>query len=112
MAPGIDCPSLFCAEEVSGSAWDDDSNSSYGEVDLVDDLYNVVLQGFPVKSEQAISDLLEKESLLTPEADYLARFQSNRLNVGARQNAISWMLKVLALCFPQWGGTQKPDQKS
>ena len=48
MGPGIACvPSLFCAEEVSGSGWDDES-SSYGEVDLVDDLYNGVLQGFPV----------------------------------------------------------------
>ncbi|CAM6084917.1 unnamed protein product [Calypogeia fissa] len=96
MAPGIDCvPSLFCAEEVSGSGWDDES-SSYGEVDLVDDLYNVVLQGFPVKNEQAISALLEKECRLMPEADYLARFQSEGLNAGARQNAISWMLKVQA----------------
>lgn len=90
MAPGIDCaPSLFCAEEV----WDDES-STFAEVDLVDDFYNVVLQGFPVKSEQAISALLEKECRLMPEADYLARFQSQGLNAGARQSAISWMLKV------------------
>ena len=95
MAPSVDCmASLYCAEDVSGSAWDDDERCEYTEVQTVNDFHPAVFLDFPVTDEEAISTLLQKESHYMPEEDYLERYHARSLNAGARQNAIRWMLKV------------------
>lgn len=95
MVPSVDCmASLYCAEDVSGSAWDDDERCEYTEVQTVNDFHPAVFLDFPVTDEEAISTLLQKESHYMPEEDYLERYHSRSLNTGARQNAIRWMLKV------------------
>ncbi len=101
MAPSIDCiASLYCAEDVSGSAWDDEEeedNKNREEVEGVQrsiHVQPVVFLDFPVEDEEAISMLMQKEACYMPEADYSGRYESNDLNAAARQDAISWMLKV------------------
>ncbi|KAH9575838.1 hypothetical protein CY35_01G132200 [Sphagnum magellanicum] len=103
MAPSIDCiASLYCAEDVSGSAWDDEEeedNKNREEMEGVQrsiHVQPVVFLDFPVEDEEAISMLMQKEACYMPEADYSGRYESNDLNAAARQDAINWMLKVQA----------------
>ncbi len=98
MAPSIDCiASLYCAEDVTGGEWDDEEQES-GQIEVqrltTDFLQPIVFLDFPVEDDDAIAVLLQKESRYMPEADYPGRYRSRDLNAGARQNAISWMLKV------------------
>jgi cyclin D1/2/4 len=100
MAPSIDCiASLYCAEDVTGGEWDDEEQES-GQMEVqrltTDLLQPIVFLDFPVEDDDAIAVLLQKESRYMPEADYPGRYRSRDLNAGARQNAISWMLKVQA----------------
>lgn len=104
MAPSIDCiASLYCAEDVSGSGWDDENEGTDCALQVVNDLFHssstatttaTVFLDFPVEDEEAISTLLQKEAHSMPEEDYLGRYHARSLNAGARQNAIRWMLKV------------------
>jgi len=106
MAPSIDCiASLYCAEDVSGSGWDDENEGTDCALQVVNDQFHssstatttaTVFLDFPVEDEEAISTLLQKEAHSMPEEDYLGRYHARSLNAGARQNAIRWMLKVQA----------------
>jgi cyclin D1/2/4 len=84
---------------VSGSAWDDEEEhiKNREEMEGVQrsiHVQPVVFLDFPVEDEEAISMLMQKEACYMPEADYSGRYESNDLNAAARQDAISWMLKV------------------
>ncbi|BBN20194.1 cyclin D1/2/4, plant [Marchantia polymorpha subsp. ruderalis] len=99
MAPSIDCPaSLYCSEDVSGNGWDEDGNV-FCE-DLSSDLSEVLHPAlhstiqFPVRNEQAIAALVEKEARHMPEPDYLDRFICKNLDLNVRQTLVNWLLKV------------------
>lgn len=106
MAPSIDCiASLYCAEDVSGSGWDDENEGADYALQVVNDPFHSsstttigatpgLFLDFPVEDEEAISTLLQKEAHSMPEEDYLGRYHARNLNAGARQSAIRWMLKV------------------
>ncbi|KAK4794473.1 hypothetical protein SAY86_012467 [Trapa natans] len=50
----------------------------------------------PLSDEAAVGDLIDCESQTLPQADYLRRCRSRSVNLTARQDSISWILKVHA----------------
>eukprot|EP00249_Psilotum_nudum_P005242 c18694_g3_i2 orf=481-927(+) len=96
MAPSLDCAAnLLCSE--FGGDWDDDTGS-FCEVDNRDACQSLSVLGLADKSEvdESIALLAEQESNHMPQAGYLQMFQDRTLDARARQNAVSWILKVQA----------------
>ncbi|KAH7688804.1 cyclin D1/2/4 plant protein [Dioscorea alata] len=51
---------------------------------------------FPEDSNESIAEFIEGEASYSPANDYLERFRSSSLDSLARQNSVSWILKVQA----------------
>eukprot|EP01018_Ginkgo_biloba_P007043 Gb_34092 [translate_table: standard] len=100
MALSFDCvSSLLCGEDASVVAWDDEVGSSIFEGESVEHLESTelaYLPDFPLEDDEAVSLLVQKESDHLPREDYLERFRNRALDITARQDAISWILKVQA----------------
>lgn len=98
MAPSIvDCgvASLYCAEEVSETTWDEEEESRDVRVEGVLSLSQpAVFLDFPVEDEEAISTLLLKEAQYMPEPDYSSRYYVQELDAEARLECVRWIQKV------------------
>lgn len=97
MAPCVE--SLYCAEEVSETTWDDEEEGECVSVlpappKLESQL--AVFLDFPVEDDEAISTLLLKEKLYMPEGDYSGRHHAQELSSEARLEAVTWIQKVRA----------------
>ncbi|CAL9128355.1 cyclin-D2-1-like [Musa acuminata AAA Group] len=75
------CWDLLCGEDVSELA--DDSPGGVGEP-----------AEFPDDSDESIAGFIEEEADSSPQFDYPDRFQSKSLDPAARQEAVTWILKV------------------
>ncbi|RWW86419.1 hypothetical protein BHE74_00004809 [Ensete ventricosum] len=75
------CWDLLCGEDVSELA--DDSPGGAGEP-----------AEFPDDSDESIAGFIEGEADSSPRFDYPDRFQSKSLDPAARQEAVTWILKV------------------
>ncbi|RRT54390.1 hypothetical protein B296_00026268 [Ensete ventricosum] len=75
------CWNLLCGEDVSELA--DDSPGGAGEP-----------AEFPDDSDESIAGFIEGEADSSPRFDYPDRFQSKSLDPAARQEAVTWILKV------------------
>jgi len=96
MAPSfVDCgvASLYCAEEVSETTWDEEeSGGACLQVEAKSQ--PAVFLDFPVEDEEAISTLLLKEAQYMPEPDYSARYVVQELDAEARLECVRWIQKV------------------
>lgn len=96
MAPSfVDCgvASLYCAEEVSETTWDEEEECHDVRVEGVLSSQPAVFLDFPVEDEEAISTLLLKEAQYMPEPDYSARYVQE-LDAEARHECVRWIQKV------------------
>ena len=93
MAPSVE--SLYCAEEVSETTWDDEDTGECRLARRVADSRSAVFLDFPVEDDEAISTLLLKEGQYMPETDYSRRYHAQELCAGTRLEAVQWIQKVM-----------------
>lgn len=92
MAPSFVVESLYCAEEVSDTTWDEEEQQPQQQLQVQQPA--VVFLDFPVEDEEAISTLLAKEGQYMPEPDYTSRYFARELDGEARLECVRWIQKV------------------
>ncbi|CAL5204623.1 unnamed protein product [Lathyrus oleraceus] len=106
MAPSFDCASsLLCTEDTSVfddaeyqgtvEVYEDSWRPSFDHRRGQDD-FGGVADELPLQSEECFRLMLEKEWQQWVGEDYLNRFHFGDLDFGARNEAIDWILKVVA----------------
>ncbi|GLJ16052.1 hypothetical protein SUGI_0266640 [Cryptomeria japonica] len=104
MAPSIDCASsLYCAEDALG--WDDHDDDEETGNFYQDQEHHNPDPGYIASciGDQQLWDngeelkaLAEKERLYVPRPGYMETLETNSFEARARQDAVSWILKVHA----------------
>lgn len=100
MAPSIDCSSsLYCAEDALG--WDDDEESASFYQDQEHHELHDPAPGHMGDQQlwdngEELKALAEKERHYVPRHGYMETLETNGSEARARQDAVSWILKVHA----------------